>query len=699
MKQTIPARLAWAWVSLGLVATQGFSATNNNGNAPAFITIDICSNGIGDATGSFGVPRLKPGEFDIGLDIGADGTIDRWLSQEPATWLGGGNSDTVRYQGWVRLSFFQLSEFVGKPMRIRVVDKSPTYYMAINSITVNGADGVVVPNVLRNGSFESETALEGWTVVETSVSPSSKLVFTDATSELVTYGKRFFTTRIDPTTADTAETAVIESETFVLPGMTSFVVGNVSGGGSEFVSNAGANGSDNASGVYLDVGTATENPNGRYDEGTDIPLARFWPGLGSAPANDFGTVIFNTSGLEGRRAQVVAFDDSAVFHVAVDAFRMNWDWEENVIKNGGFDAGIPTPESQPDAVSWFAEIGSELTWAQHPSGAIPNWTVTKKAGATADVWFYDASARRDHMSGRTFVGTGGGDRSTAGVELRSDVFTITAIPNPATSPFVQFASAQGTDRIRYADDGSEVAYGRVQLIVDTNGNGEFGDEGDFRYRQRNQSMALNQSNSGRDLWHFPEYRFYIRPEHRGAQAVLRAEDRFGTFKASWGWLCIDDLFVWDGVAARLPFPNSDFELGTLENWTAEIDGGSGFESWLSGSVQSVNSGAATHAAMNNRSVSIDGNFAADTAARETGGGDGGVGRITSKAFALPQVANPPSQVLGVTRTGAGIRVTWDGVAILEQATRPEGPWTQVLTGSGPHEVAANADSLFLRIRR
>jgi hypothetical protein len=86
------------------------AATNNHGNAPAFITIDLCSNGIGDSSGSFGVPRLVPGEFDIGIDVGADGTIDRWLSQEPATWLGGGNSDITRYQGWVRLSFFQISE-------------------------------------------------------------------------------------------------------------------------------------------------------------------------------------------------------------------------------------------------------------------------------------------------------------------------------------------------------------------------------------------------------------------------------------------------------------------------------------------------------------------------------------------------------------------------------------------------------------
>jgi hypothetical protein len=210
--------------------------------------------------------------------------------------------------------------------------------------------------------------------------------------------------------------------------MSSFIVGNISGGASEFVNNAASNGSDNASGVYLDLGTATQDPNGRFDPETDIALRGFWPGLGTAPANDFGTVLINTSGLEGRRAQIVGFDDSAVFHVALDAFRMNWDWEESIIKNGGFDAGVPTPQSHSDALAWFAENGTELTPDRHPSGKIPNWTVTKKAGGTADAFFFDASARRDHMTGRTYGGTGGGDRSSVGVEIRSDVFTIAAIP-------------------------------------------------------------------------------------------------------------------------------------------------------------------------------------------------------------------------------------------------------------------------------
>ena len=52
------------------------AGTNNHGKAPALITIDLCSNGIGDGSGSFGVPRLTPEVFDIGIDVGADGTID-----------------------------------------------------------------------------------------------------------------------------------------------------------------------------------------------------------------------------------------------------------------------------------------------------------------------------------------------------------------------------------------------------------------------------------------------------------------------------------------------------------------------------------------------------------------------------------------------------------------------------------------------
>jgi hypothetical protein len=348
--------------------------------------------------------------------------------------------------------------------------------MAVKSIRINGADGVIVTNALRNGFFEE--GLTGWTVKESSVTNHASLIYSDKKSTYLTYGTNFFTTRIDPASSDSAATAVIESDAFVLPPITSFIYGNVSGGVSEFVNNPGANGSDNASGLYIDLGTATQDPNGKYDAGVDLPLTGFWPGPAGGQKKDLFSIFINTSGLEGRRAQIVGFDNSAIFSIALDAFRMNWDWEATIIKNGGFDQGIPTPESNPGATDWFAEKGDgTLTASSHPSGKIPNWTVKKASNATGDAYFFDASADHRHMSGRTFVGTGGGmvdndnNLSNTGVEIRSDVFTITPIPAATNSVFVGFASAQSTDRVRYEDDGSNKYYGIAELVVDVNTNG------------------------------------------------------------------------------------------------------------------------------------------------------------------------------------------------------------------------------------
>ncbi len=660
------------------------AATNNSGQPPAFIMIDVCSNGLGDPDGSFDAPRFQPDVFDIGLDIGADGTIDRWLSKEPAMWFGGGNSDQINHAAWRRFYFFQLDEHTGKQMRLRIVDRSAEYYIAINTIRVNGADGKVVPNPIRNGFFEAANALEGWTVKETSVADPAKLIVSDPTGKYVSYGAKFLSTMTNPESGDFSEKAVLESDTFTLTPVTSFIYGNVSGGGSEFVNLPGANGSDNKSGVYLDLGTAAQDPNGQYDPGSDVALEGFWGGAAGGGANDFGSIFINTSGLEGRRAQIVGFDDSTLYHVTLDAFRANWDWEEKILRNGGFDEGIPTPQSHPNATTWFDEVGNALKASDHPSGAVPGWKVNRKANATGNAWFFDGNARKDHMSGRTFVGTGGGDLTGTGVEIRSDVFVIQAIPNATENVFVQFASAQGTDRTRYQADGSDIAFGRVELIIDVNGNGQFGDASDFRYVQRNQAMAPNQSNSGRDLWHHPEYRWYIRPEHQGLKAVFRAEDHYGTFKASWGWLCIDDLFVWDGKTAQLAFPNSDFEKGTLENWTAEISVGSGFDTWLSGSKKALDAGKVQHSTMNNRSVDIDGDYAADTAARETGGGDNGMGVLTSMAFTLPKLASTgtPGGSTGQPGTGSGPKLffeNFEGLALgrnLDEALVGEKVWTK-----------------------
>ena len=701
----------------------------NNPNGPAFIVIDFCSNGIGDQPTinptngvsfqfnpvSPGIPRLTPAVFDIGLDIDADGTIDRWLSQEPATFLAdGANSDMIQYgdNGWVHAYFFQLSQYVGHKMKIQIVDRSTDYYMAIKSIRVNGADGRIVTNALRNGFFEE--GLTGWTVLESSVANHNSLIYRDAASTYLTYGTNFFTTRIDPASNDSSATAVIESDTFVLPPITSFIYGNVSGGASEFVNNPGANGSDNASGVYIDLGTATENPDGKFQLGHDLPLIGFWPGAAGNQKRDIYSVFFNTSGLEGRRAQIVGFDNSQVFSIALDAFRMNWDWEESIIKNGGFDQGIPTPESDPGAVNWFQELGDgTLTANSHPSGKIPNWTVIKSPNASGDAYFFDASADHRHMSGRTFVGTGGGanfqdsnnNLYNSGIEIRSDVFTITPIPDPTNSVFVGFASAQATDRIRYEDDGSYKYYGLAELIVDVNTNGIYGDAGDFHYIQHNQAMGgpNHTTAGGHDAWHFPAYRFYIKPEHQGLKAQFHAGVHFALAdnapKNGWSWIAVDDLFVWDGSQAKLAFPNSDFETGTLTNWTPVITSSSfepAFTNWLSGTIDQYYLGKVDNLVLNDHASYYDGNFAADSAPNEIPGsnGDSDTGDITSVAFTLPSL---PS-ILHISESAGVLTLRWTGPGSLQTATTLSGPFVPVPNATNPYTVPTSSAARFYRLR-
>lgn len=672
-----------------LLALSANAATNNSGNAPAFITIDICSNGIGDGDGNFDAPRMEPEVFDIGLDFGADGSVDRWLSNESATYMGRGNSDVIQPGSWIRLYFFQLDEFTGQNVQVHLVDRSQDYYMAINSIRVSGADGKVISNPLKNGFFED--GLTGWNVVESSIQNHDTLIHKDNDATFVNYSGSFLSTMSNPDSGDFSETAVLVSGPFQLAPVTSFIYGMVSGGGSEFVNLPGALGSDNKSGVYIDLGSETEDPNGQYDEGVDIPLVGFWGGAAGGGRNDFASVFFNTSGKEGLRAQVVGFDDSLEYHIALDAFRMNWDWEESIIVNGGFDQGIPTPESDPSAFDWFDEVGDFLMPSDHPSGSVPGWQIK------GDTFFFDANARKDHMSGRTFLGTGGFDLFNTGAEIRSDVFVIQNIPDAATNVFVQFASAQGTDRIRYSSEGA-VAFARVELIVDVDGNGEFGDAADFRYLQRNQGMAPNQSNSGRDLWHHPEYRWYIKEEHQGMSAIFRAEDNFGPFKASWGWMCIDDLFVWNGQSAELAFPNSDFEQGTLDNWNAQISGGTGFESWLSGSKKSIEAGLVTHSVMNNRVVEIDGDFAADTAARETGGGDSGLGVLSSIPFSLPSLAQGGGAAsIKLTDNNQEVVLEWES-GTLHSAESVSGPYNEVTGATSPHQISPKITEKFFIVR-
>lgn len=719
-----------------LVATAGATVLAdgpyNNGNGPAFIVIDFCSNGIGNQptinpTNGVGfqfnpvspaVPQLIPGVFDIGIDIDADGTVDRWLSQEPASFLAdsdNGNSDAIQYTtkanggpGWVHAYFYQLSPYVGHKMQIHIVDKSANYYMAIKSIRVNGADGVIVPNALKNGFFEQ--GLTNWTVTETSVANPASLIYRDTASEYLYYGTNFFTTRTDPTSSDSSETAVLVSDTFVLPPITSFIYGSLGGGVSEFVNNPGANGSDNASGVYIDLGDNNTAPNGKYDAGHDLPITGFWPGPGSGQDRDLWAVFINTSGLEGRKAQIVGFDNSQVFSIGMDAFRMNWDWEESIIKNGGFDQGLPTPESDPNATDWFMELGDgTLTAASHPSGSIPNWTVTKGAGATADAFFFDNTFRHQFMSGRTFIGTGGGDPTLTGVEIRSDVFTITPIPDPTNSVFVSVATAQCSDRIRYEDDGSNKYYGLAELIVDVNTNGIFGDTGDFHYVQHDQApLAGNRSTVGEhDVWAFPVYRFYIKPEHQGLPGQFHAAVHMALAdnapKNGWSWIAVDDLFVWDGSGARLAFPNSDFEMGSLTNWITEIDSLAWeptFTNWLSGNLAQYEAGLVNNLILNDHASSIDGNFAADSAPNEVpnSNSDSDTGEIRSIPFTLPTLAVTPP-VLAIASSGGVISLTWTGSGTLQSAPSPLGPYTPVSNGASPYTVSTATPETFYRLLR
>ena len=626
------------------------AATNNTGNSPGFILIDICSNGIGDGENSFDIPRMEPNVFDIGLDLGADGDVDLWLSNENAEYLGRGNSDAIGIGSWRRLHFFQLDQYVGQTLSLHIVDQSEAYYLAINAIRVNAADGNVVENAIANGFFED--GLIGWNVKSTNISDPSSMVINDSAGDYVQYSGKFLSTMTNPESGDFTQKATLVSDPFVLPQVTSFIYGNVSGGASEFVNIEGALGSDNKSGVYIDLGTSNEAPNGQYDQNVDLPLIGCYGGSAGGARNSFYSVFINTTGLEGRQAQVVGFDDSLEYHIGLDAFRMNWDWEEKIIENGGFDQGIPTPDSDdPNLADWLNdEQGDFLIHSDHPSGSIPGWQVIKKDGGFGEAFWFDTNSRDDHMSGRAWIGTGGGDMSNDGVEIRSDVFSIEPIPSSEESVFVQFASAQGSNRLRYGgDNGEEAAFGRIELIVDTNGDGLYNND-DFIYTQTNQAMAHNMSNSHRDLWHHPEYRWYIKPEHQGLMAMFRAEDRFGPFKASYGWMCVDDLFVWDGHEAQLAFPNSDFEMGTMENWNEVITGGNGFTSWLSGSKKALDASLVTHSAMNNRSTDIDGDFAADTASNQTGGGDSGMGILTSQPFALPNLNKSVNPSYGTVYT-------------------------------------------------
>ena len=604
-------RFLWSFGIISVLAVAGWSATNNSGNPPTFLWLDVCTNGIGENENGMPFPWMDPETVDVGVDLGADGTVDRWLSGETTEYLGRDNAFVIAPGNWRRY-LIRLDADAGKQAKVRIVDNSTDFYIAVKAIRLNYADGVVVPNLVPNGFFEDATPLSGWTILEGSITDASQLIVKDEVGEQIFYGTQFYSTMVN----GNEDTATIETDTFTLEPPTSFVYGMVSGGGSELWNIPEWEGSDNASYVYLDIGTDTEDPNGQYDEGTDVPLTGFYGGTSTSVRNQIHPVFLNTSGLEGKRAQVVAVDNSEWYHIGMDAWRMNW--APDHIPNGGFDEEIPD--------DWLA--GGPFEYTEHPSGGIPGWEVILADPPDGLAYFFDQACHQGQFNGRSFVGTAGtgdADRIYTGVELRSSVFVIEPIPDASQSVFLQFASAQGTNVIRGLD-----VLGAIELQVDVNGNGQFDDAADFTYTQRNQGMGWNLNTSNMDLWHYPEYRFYIALEHQGKQARIYCID---TLPSNYGWLCVDDVFVWDGSEARLAFPNSDFEVGDLTNWTEEVGGP--LNTWLSGSYEAFMDGRVEHMALNDRKTSVDGDFAADTANNATGGGDPGTGTLTSIAFTLP----------------------------------------------------------------
>jgi len=384
--------------------------------------------------------------------------------------------------------------------------------------------------------------------------------------------------------------------------------------------------------IYIDIGSETEDPNGQYDEGIDVPLIGHNAQARDGDANTYAFATFlNTSGLEGQRAQIVAVDNSPDHAVAIDAFRMNWD--NTIIRNGDFEEGFE--EGNLEEV-WIGGEGVATPHLpeNHPSGGIPGWSVIKYPDGDASFSYFSNMVDGNHCSGWAWVGSGtyfdedgfsgGEDAVSAGAELRSDVFVIQPIPDPAQSTFLQFALAQGVPRFRAVDQ-----RGFVGLLVDMDGNGEFNDEGDYTYQVESDGKGWNMMVCKMDRWHYPEYRFYIKPEHYGKQAVIYVEDSTG---GGYSWLCVDDFYLWNGEEAVQPFENADFEMGDVDglipNWTDEYI--SGLESWLGVTPEMYNTGVGLNVMLNGRTATVDGDYCGDSA-----GGDGGQGTLTSVAFMLP----------------------------------------------------------------
>ncbi|MBN2325525.1 MAG: hypothetical protein JXR73_00125 [Candidatus Omnitrophica bacterium] len=620
MKESIAASLVIA-VLVGW-SVSGWSATNNTGNNPAFLVMSVISNAYAN---------LSQETIDIGVDIGADGNYDYWLSEDTSFVPDGGNT-VIRPANWKTI-LIVLDQFANETAKIKIIDNSASHFIAVNSIRLNFADGQVVPNGVPNGYFEEDPPLSGWTILSGGLT-ADQLVSEDAEINSTYYSTRFLNTNVNGLT----DVAVIESDAFELTPISSFIYGTFAGPASSRFDKPGSHDSDNGIFVYVDLGTETQDPDGQYTEGEDVPLyGYYW----QAADNGMEAAIINTSGLEGRRAQFVAADVSLDYGISLDCIRMNWD--NAIIRNGGFEEGFEGGTLPPNFEGSSPRIPED-----HPSGSIPGWSVNpipNLEGNPIDdelaiFAFFGRPADGYARSGRVWMGSGTNligeeDPVAAGVELRSDVFVITPIPDPSQNVFMSFNSGQQSSRIDDVFDpatgSGEDRFSTIELQVDIDENGSFEDDGDFVYQQVNQGISwFREQFSEVDEWHYPEYRFYIADEHQGKSGRIYIAE---TMTGGWAWMAADDFYFWDGGAANLAFPNSDFENGDLTNWNEEaIDQ---MISWLSTTPDNYAQGLATHIIMNGIVTWLDGEFAVDSAQREGGSGDNATGILWSDPFTIP----------------------------------------------------------------
>lgn len=606
-----------------------WSATNNTGNNPTFLVVQMVSNGWKLHAGQ-SAPNTT---IDIGVDVGADGTYEYWMSEDPTIVREDRTNqeeifvDNLTSQaGWMNV-LIALEEYAGETVKLRIVDKSPDAYIAVNSIRLNNADGIVVKNNVPNGWFDAAANLEGWTVVEGSAT-KDQLITTDTEFRLSSNTDKFFNTQID----GNATIAVIESAPFVLTPVSSFVYGTFAGPVSAAFDKPGAWLTDNGLMVFVDVGTTTTDPNGRYDEATDVPLKGILFDDSDEDRITLQASILNTSGLEGRRAKIVAVDNDQADGIGLDSIRHNYD--TSIIRNGNFEEGFENSYpagfiSDPNN----AKIPIQAL-SSHPSGSLPGWTQVKSANAAGEWTFFGWPGANFSREGRVWVASGStvgqanndvGVRANTGIELHSNVFVIQPIPNPSSSVFTSFDIGQTPFKIQ-----PNGLVKDVQLQVDLNGNGAFTDATDFAYKVRAQGGGWNReqyANGGIDEWGYPQYRFYIQPAHQGKQGRFYVIDEL---TSQWAWIGVDDFYFWDGTSADLAFPNSDFEMGNMTNWEEELVGGLG--TWLSGNE--VAQAAGFHNSLNDHIAYADGNYSADSA----NSGDGPTGFLQSVPFTIPTAA-------------------------------------------------------------